>query len=157
MSLSTTDAVNETFQRTVQGHLQKALRTGEDWDRFNAIKEETSQRLEAEEQAYAGEFSERMAEAKQIILREEYGVRLDQPLPPGAEQHSDADALERKAGTRVLEDHRRRTAAIKKDECDRFRDLTAEIRARDAPTPTQSQHQDRSQDRSPNRSGPTRD
>lgn len=156
MSLATTDAVRGVFQRAVQEHLQKVLRTSDDWDRFNAIRRETDDRLTAEDTAFALDFSQRMAEAKEIILREENGVRLDQPLPPWAERHSDADGLDRKAGERVRLDHQRRCAAITKDEMHAFRDLTAEIRARDAPTQAFTRAQDRSQDRSPTRPGPTR-
>ena len=134
MSLSTTDAVSEIFARAVQDHLQKALRTSADWDRFNAIKRETDARLMVEQAAYAREFTDRMAEAKQILLREETGVRLDQPLPPGAEAHSSLRDLDRKAGERVRQDYDRRIRASKRDETDAFQDLTVEIRARDAPS-----------------------
>ncbi|MDJ0630569.1 MAG: hypothetical protein QNJ44_20095 [Rhodobacter sp.] len=87
----------------------------------------------SEETAYKRGFSQRMAEAKTIILREENGVRLDEPLPPWAENRSGAEALDRKAGARVRQDHDRRCAAIKEDEMAAFQVLTAKIRARDAP------------------------
>lgn len=139
--------VQEVFARALQDHLQKTLRTGEDWDRFNALRRATDARIMAEQTALKREFPQRMAEAKQMILREENGLRLDQPLPPWAERHSTADALDRKAGERVRQDHDRRISAIKRDEHAAFRDLAANIRARDAPTPLRDQLQDRSQDR----------
>jgi hypothetical protein len=125
--------VQDAFSRAVQEHLQTSLRTGEDWDRYLAIKRETDTRILQELHDYKYAFAQRMAEAKQIILREENGLRLDQPLPSWAEKHSDADQLERKAGQRVQQDHMRRLVAIGQDETQAFRDLTAEIRARDAP------------------------
>ncbi|MEL6313531.1 MAG: hypothetical protein AAFQ60_05725 [Pseudomonadota bacterium] len=155
MPLSTTEAVQNAFKRAVLDHLQKSLRTGEDWDRLKAIQRQADARLMAEQSAYKRDFSRRMAEAKQLILREENGVRLDEPLPPWAEKHSSADALDRKAGERVRQDHERRIETITRDETDAFRELTAEIRARDAPTPLQETHQDRSEGRSQTRSGPS--
>ncbi len=143
MSLSTTETVGDVFKRALQDHLQKSLRTGEDWDRYKSILRDTDARLMSEQVAYKRDFSQRMAEAKQVILREESGVRLDQPLPPGAQRYSDADALDRKAGIRVQQDHDRRVAAIKKDELDAYRALTAEIRQREAPERGLSQQFDR--------------
>lgn len=140
--------IQEVFSRALQDHLQKTLRTGADWDRFNALRRATDARIMAAQTAYKREFTQRMAEARQTILREESGRRLDQPLPPGAEPHSGSEALDRKAGERVRQDHDRRIGAIRKDELAAFRDLAAEIRARNAPAPLRDQFQDRSQDRS---------
>jgi hypothetical protein len=151
MSLSTKDAVSAVFRQAIREDLQKALRTGEDWDRYVAITQESTQRIKAEEAAHARDFPQRMAEAKQMILREEHGVRLEHPLPPWAQKHSDADALDRKAGERVRADYGRRIAAIKKDELDAFRDLSADVRARNAPAPLHKQEQTRSY----HRNGPT--
>jgi hypothetical protein len=150
MTLSTTEAVRETFLEATRQSLTRALRTGEDWDRYKAIVQETNARLEAEQASYASDYPARLADAKEIILREEHGVRLDQPLPPGAARVSDKDSLHRKAEFRVRHDYDRRVAAIKADELEHYRTLTADIRARDAPAATQSLG--RSQDRS----GPTR-
>ncbi|WP_299825293.1 hypothetical protein [uncultured Roseobacter sp.] len=157
MPLSTSENVQGIFARAVQDHLQKSLRTGNDWDRFKVIRRETDARLMAEQTAYKRDFTQRMAEAKQIILREESGVRLDQPLPPWADKHSDADALDRKAGERVRHDHDRRIGAIKKDELDAFRNLTAEIRAREAPAQHTTRVLNTEQTQTgPKRSGPSR-
>lgn len=134
MPLSTTEAVRETFFEATRNSLARSLRTPEDWDRFNAIVHETTKRLEAEQATYARDYQARIADAKEIILREERGVRLDQPLPPGAEAMSDPDALQRKADDRVRQDHSQRMSAIKSDELAQYRDLTSEIRARDAPS-----------------------
>jgi hypothetical protein len=148
MSSSTTDAVREVYRRAVQEHLQKSLRTPEDWDRFKAIKREEDARLMQEQAAFKRDYTQRMAEAKQMILREEHGVALDHPLPSWAEKQSDAERLTEKAHARVTVDHSRRTSAIRRDSTDAYTDLTAEIRARDAPaqerTLTQSFEQSRS-------------
>ncbi|MEP1520928.1 MULTISPECIES: hypothetical protein [Paracoccaceae] len=151
MSLSTKDAVSAVFRQAIRKDLQKVLRTGDDWDRYVAITSEATQRIKAEEAAHARDFPQRLAEAKQMILREENGIRLEHPLPTWAEKHSDADALDRKAGERVRADYGHRIAVITKDELDAFRDLSAEIRARNAPT---SRHEYQLT-RSYNRNGPT--
>ncbi|WP_299283284.1 hypothetical protein [uncultured Tateyamaria sp.] len=138
MSLSTTDAVRGVFERAVQEHLQRALRTPEDWDRFKGIQRETDARVMQEQTAFKRDATQRMAEAKQMILREEHSVALDRPLPPWAHKQYDADALDRKAHARVQSDHDRRIKAIRRDGTDAFTDLAADIRARDAPAQEQN-------------------
>jgi hypothetical protein len=131
MSLSTQEALRDAYRSAVREHLQRSLRTGEDWDRFNAIQGEAEERLKTENEAYRRDYPARLAEAKQIILREEHGVRLDHPLPPGAMKHADANTLHQKADTRVQRDHQRRCAAIREDAHARYVDLTDDIRQRD--------------------------
>ena len=143
MSLSTTEAVRDTFFEATRQSLTRALRTGEDWDRFQTIVKDTNQRLDAERATFTADYPQRLAEAREIILREEYGVRLDQPLPPDAQAFSNKDALDHKAAFRVRQDHDRRIAAIKVDELDHYRKLTADIRSRDAPDQSRSLGPDR--------------
>ncbi|WP_299587654.1 hypothetical protein [uncultured Tateyamaria sp.] len=152
MSLSTTEAVRAVFENAVQAYLQKSLRTSEDWDRFNGIQREIDARKMQEQAAFKREVSERIAEAKQVILREEYGVALDRPLPPWAHKQSNAEELEHKARNRVQVDHTRRIKAIERDGSDAFVELAAEIRARDAPARESSLTQSFEQ----SRSGPKR-
>lgn len=149
MPLSTVDSVRKMFVEATRHNLARSLKTGDDWDRYNEIIRETTVRMEAEQAAHAHDYQIRIAEAKEIILREENGVRLDQPLPPGAEKHSDADRLQTKAETRVYQDYRRRLAVIQADELDQYRDLTNQIRMRDrlgqsAPSRTQTPERTRS-------------
>ena len=152
MSLSTGDTVREVFRSAVREDLQKHLKTGEDRDQVNAILRETDARLMKEQASYTRDYTRRIAEAKEIILREENGVRLDQPLPPGAERHSTADELQRKADVRVRRDHDQRCAVIKSDELARFKSLSEDIHARDSPDLEHSFTQARTH----TRSGPSR-
>lgn len=141
------------FVEATRHNLARSLKTGEDWDSFNDIVKETSARIEAEQAAHAQDYQARLAEAKEIILREENGLRLDQPLPPGVEEHSNADQLQTKAEARVHQDYRRRIAAINADELDQYRDLTNQIRMRDRPRqPSPSRNRTPEQ----TRSGPSR-
>ncbi|WP_415402432.1 hypothetical protein [Tateyamaria sp. SN3-11] len=140
------------FESATEEHLQKSLRTPEDWDRYMAMRRETDARLMQEQAAYKRDFDQRMSEAKQMILREEHGVHLDKPLPPWAHKQSDADMLEHKAHARVQDDHSRRIKTIRRDLSDQIVDLTAEIRARDAPVSERTLTQSFEQ----SRSGPTR-
>jgi len=159
MPLSTTAKVREAFAEASRQSLARSLQTGDDWDRFKTIVHETDERIKAEQSAHAADFRARVAEAKEIILREEHGIRLDRPLPPGAEKFSDKHTLQTKAEIRVSQDFDRRIAAIKTDELDQYRALTAEIRARSKPDQTQAQTRDQAQERthsvSPIRSGPS--
>lgn len=151
MPLSTQERVTEAFLEATRQSLARSLRTGEDWGRYKIILTETNARLKAEDADHALNFQKRIAEAKEIILREEHSVRLDQPLPPGAAKFSDRDLLDKKADARVRQDHDRRIAAIKGDELDQYRSLTKEIRQRDTGKPEQSTHHSRTV----TRSGPT--
>ncbi|MDF1804369.1 hypothetical protein [Thalassovita sp.] len=151
MSSETEHRVRSAYERAVEAHLQKSLQSGQDWDRYNAILAQTKARLAEEDQAFARDFDARMAEARQIVLREEHGIALDQPQPPGVDPKS-PQAMEAKAEARVYRDHERRQAAIRHDATEQYVDLTAEIRARDAPTSSQSLTQTWNQ----SRSGPTR-
>lgn len=132
MPTDTEAAVREIFRRAVQQDLTRSLRTNADWDRFTDIASETARRVNAETEAFQRDYGQRLAEARQIILREENGIALDQPLPPGTEPQSDKTELDRKADARVRHDHARRLAAIQADETDQYRTLRKSIRARNA-------------------------
>ena len=151
MSNATEDRVRAAYERAVQEHLQKCLRTAEDWDRYNAIVAETQDRLANADTSFAWDFEARMAEARQIVLREEHGLAFDQPLPPGIDPRSPPE-IETQAEARVYRDHERRKAAIQSDATDTYVDLTAELRARDAPDPSPSLTQTSTR----GRSGPSR-
>ncbi|MEJ8476641.1 hypothetical protein [Roseibium algae] len=153
MSLSTTEAVREVFVEATRQSLARSLKQAEDWDRFNAIIDETNKRVKAEESDYARNYAARLTDAKEVILREEHSVRLDQPLPPGAHKTSDRQALHRKADARVQRDHKLRLDTIQRDELDQYKALKEEIRMRDSPT-----HQARqSFTQTHHRNGPSRD
>lgn len=139
MTLSTGDAVRDVYNQALRQSLARSLRTAGDWDRCKAIIQEASTRIELEQAAHARDYQARITEAQEIILREEHGIRLDQPLPPGVDKFSDKDSLLLKAETRVRTDYDRRIAAIKADELDQYRELTNAIRTRDAVGRTRSQ------------------
>ncbi len=97
MTTETQSVVRAAYERALQEHLQKNLRTSADWDRFNTIKRERDAPLMIEQAAFKRDYIQRLSDAKQIILREENGVSLDQPLPPWVDAHSNAEALQSKA------------------------------------------------------------
>ena len=150
MSLPTKDRLREMFLESARATLARALRTPDDWDRYTSIVRTADARIMTEQAEYARSYKTRIAEAQEIILREEHGVRLDQPLPPGAIKFSDKDALHAKADHRVRRDHEDRISVIKADELTAYQDLTSAIRQRDMPT------QSKSLTKSFDRSGPTR-
>lgn len=153
MALKTQEALQEAFLEATRKALQRDLETPHDWDRYKSIVSETDARLAAEEHSHAQDYVQRIAEAEEIILREEHSVRLDQLLPPGVQRQSDAETLQRKADDRVRQDYDRRLAAVRKDELQQYRDLTAEIRARRVPENAPDIQRD--WNRSVRRSGPT--
>lgn len=131
MSLSTTEAIYDTFRQATRENLVKHLRHEADWTRFRAIEDETLQRLAQETQDWQDSYHGRLAEARQIILRETHGNILEPPKPEGVEAIPDKQALDVKADQRIRQDHQRRLAVIKQDELDQYDELRDVIRKRD--------------------------
>lgn len=153
MSLSTTDHVYSIFYEATKQALTRHLRTGEDFQRFAAIAHEAESRIATEQADFREHYHTRLAEAREVILREKTGQRLDKPRPRDLPHISDQAVLDTHADARVRHDHQRRIAAIKSDELHELALLRQEIFARDAPDPVLG----RSFSRSPDRSGPSRD
>lgn len=123
MSLDTTQAIHEEFRKATWEHLMKQLKHDGDWDRFNQIAWEAVQRNEQEKAEWQQSYHMRLAEAKQIILRETHGNILEPPKPKGVESIPDKDALNFKADSRIRADHEQRLAVIKQDELDQCEEL----------------------------------
>ncbi len=148
MNLSTGEAVRETYRLALQQEITRSLKTRPDWDRFLTIAKETQDRLKAEETALKADYTQRLAEARVIVLRERTGLHYDQPRPPGAPDPFDKDNIDAVAKTRVQGDHARRLAAIKEDEIDDYRAMRTELVSRDR---KQGLARDRFNQASPNR------
>lgn len=152
MGLDSAPNVRAVYIAALRHDLQKVLAKPQDWDRYNEILAEGAARRDQEQAAFTRDKARRIEEAKQMILREEHALRLDQPLPPGVMRQSDPQQLTRKAHARVGADHARRLEAIGKDEATKYRDLSDLIKARDAPTQVRTAFQTQAQ----TRSGPSR-
>lgn len=131
MSLSTTEAVRRSFLMATRQNLARNLRTAEDWEKFNTIAKETRERIEAEHVAFQQDYETRLADARQVILRENDGLCFDIPRPKHAPSPADKEALDHTADARVRHDHQLRLAAIQSDELDQYQELRDEVRARD--------------------------
>ncbi|WP_143516967.1 hypothetical protein [Pseudooceanicola antarcticus] len=153
MSFEKDRTVRELFRAATHQDMTKRLRTAEDFERYGKIRKETHARIQAENQAFAREYDERMNEARQAVLRERTGYRLEHPSPPGMPHVSDTTALDKMADARVHRDHDARIDAIYKDETDQLNALREAIRERDAPT----QAAKRAFGQSYERKGPTRE
>lgn len=153
MSLDDTDPVHTVFYEATKQALTKHLRTGEDFHRFATIAQEAEARVATEQADFREHYPARLAKAREVILREKTGRRLDKPRPRDAPHISDQAVLDTHADARVRYDHQRRIAAIKSDELHQLALLRQDIFARDAPDPVHG----RSFSRTPDRSGPSRD
>lgn len=151
MPLETTEAVRATFLAATRQSLARNLRTDKDFERFNAISAEAEARTRAEHTAFQQDYEMRMADARQIILREETGLHLDHPKPADMPHVSDKAVLDQKADMRVRLDHQRRLAVIKTDELDQYQELNSFVRARDGRQGQAKEAFNRTQ----TRSGPT--
>lgn len=130
MSLDTTEAIHEEFRKATREHLMKHLHHKGDWKRFNEIATEAIKRAEQEKADWHESYHARLAEAKQIILREVHGNILKPPKPQNVESLPDKDALNFKADSRIRADHERRLAVIKNVELDQYEELKGFINRR---------------------------
>ena len=130
MTLSTSEAVRETYRLALQQEITRSLKTRPDWDRFLGVVKESQERIAAEQAAYRDEYNLRLADVREIVLREQTGLHYDQPSPPGAPDPLDKDKIDAVAKERVAYDHARRLTAIKEDELDGYRELRADLISR---------------------------
>ncbi len=130
MPESTQSALGAAYTEALERALAQSLTTEEDWGRFKEMLVTKQERLDAETQDYRQNYLTRLAEARQIILREEHGLDFDHPLPEGVARQSDRQRLDIKADVRVRQDHQRRVTAIFDDHRSDLKALKAEIGAR---------------------------
>ncbi|MEM1346574.1 MAG: hypothetical protein AAGI34_18600, partial [Pseudomonadota bacterium] len=95
MSTDTQTAVLEVHRLAVLQDLTRALTTEEDWTRFNAIAREAAERYDAEQADFQRTYHERMAEARQAILRERNVRSLEPPKPSWAVQNDKGQTPDR--------------------------------------------------------------
>ncbi len=98
--------------------------------RFHKIEEMAQQRTEQEMTDWQQSYHTRLAEARQIILREVHGNILEPPKPAGIENIPNLQALDVKADQRIRLDHEHRLAVIKQDELDQYQELQNTVRGR---------------------------
>ncbi|MEM8821058.1 MAG: hypothetical protein AAGE90_16270 [Pseudomonadota bacterium] len=134
MSTATQTALLEVHRLAVQQDLTRALKTEEDWSHFNAIAREAAERIDAELVDYQRTYPERIAEARQTILREQNARPLEPPKPSWAVQNHEGqtpDRLEALAQARVRAEHTGYIAAVRQDEVAQYRTLRGELRERE--------------------------
>ncbi|MEM7663963.1 MAG: hypothetical protein AAF292_17100 [Pseudomonadota bacterium] len=133
MSLSTTEAVQEVHRLALQQSVSRILGTEQEWSRFNTIVREAAERVDAEKADFRHDYQTRLAEARQVILREQSKHTLEHPTPTGIEKAPPSpERIDIMAINRVQADHERRIAAIRQDEVDGYRGLSATVREREA-------------------------
>ncbi len=148
MTLSTNETVRETYRLALQQEITLKLKARPDWDRYLAIAKDGRDRLEAEQTSYRDDYTQRLADARAIVLRERTGLHYDQPKPPGGPDPFDKDNIDAVATLRVQHDHSRRVSSIIEDEIDGYRTMRAELVSRDQ---KQGLARDRFNQASPNR------
>ncbi len=131
MTESTAEAIHQAYRQAKRQHLMNHLRHQGDYDRFNAITVEARQRIADEKQDWQKSYYGRLAEAREVILRETYGDRLEAPKPGDIRPAPDRKALDVKADQRIRADHHKRLTAIRQDELDQYEELRNVIRKRD--------------------------
>lgn len=157
MHLSTQEAIYEEFRNATRDHLMKNLKHDGDWGRFNEIENIAAERIAQENQEWQQSYHSRLAEARQIVLRETHGNILEPPKREGIDAIPDRKTLDAKADQRIRIDHDQRLAAIKLDELNHYQELRHVIQYRDAVKGRAKTDFEQAQTRSaPIRSGPIR-
>lgn len=131
MPLNTSEAVLEMYRDAIRQELAGRMIPEHEWDRFNTIDRQGKRRVNDEDAAWQNEYNQRLAEAKQIILREAHGTILEAPKPDGIKAVPNEQVLNQKAEQRILRDHKQRLLAIKRDEVDQYQDLRKAVVARE--------------------------
>lgn len=153
MPTKTEAVVREMFRLATQQELTQSLRTGDDWKQFHAIAKQSIERTTAEKEAFRQDYPKRIAEARQILLREENGRPFRPPPPPqGVVIRSERARIDQIADARVRRDHAHRLVVIQTDETDQYSDLREAVRIRD----TRQGQAKTAFNRTQMRSGPTR-
>ena len=111
MSLSTSTAVQEVHRLAVQQELTRALRTQEDWDRFNAIARDAAETIDLIQAELREHCQDHLSEARAEILRRQSTRQHDMPKPSWAklapERPMSPDKLDRLARGCVQSQHER--------------------------------------------------
>jgi len=131
MTLSTEEAVRETYRIALEENIKKALKTPEEFNRFHDIAKEAAERLDAENDSFRDQYQDRLVKAEAAVMREQTGRFLDHPKPSWAEDAMlSEDRIEIVAHNRVLADHETRKHLIRIDQVDAYKGLREECRER---------------------------
>ena len=131
MSESTADAIHQAYRQAKREHLMNHLHHEADYYRFNAIEADARQRIADEKQDWQDSYYGRLAEAREVILRETYGDKLEASKLEDIRPAPDRQALDVKADQLIRADHHKRLTAIRQDELDQYEELRDVIRKRD--------------------------
>lgn len=130
MSLDTTEAIYKEYRFTTREYLTKHLKHDGDWKHFNEIEQTTEERIAQEKQDWQESYYTRLADARQIILREVHGNILEPPKPEGIKAIPNRQVLDVKADQRIRQDHQRRLSAIRQDELDQYEEFRRVLKKR---------------------------
>ncbi len=120
----------EVFREATMQNLVFELRNESDWNQFQTIHAASQKRQKTEREDYEENRSERLAKAREELLRQAGSKTLDHPAPIGADRF-DKNELERRAMLKVENDHAARLLTIKKEETDAYARLKDDILGRD--------------------------
>ncbi|MEP2640065.1 MULTISPECIES: hypothetical protein [Alphaproteobacteria] len=124
MHLSTEQAVRETYRLALEQNLRNNVVTQPEFDRFAGILEEAAHRIDAEKDAFRANYHQRLAEAREVVLREHTSRTLDHPKPDWVvDTPPNAEKIDLLARNRVQADHEARITAIRIDQTDQYKDL----------------------------------
>lgn len=124
MPLSPEEAVRETYRLALEDSLRKVLKTETEFDQYGTIQTEAAHRIDAEKDAFRANYHQRLAEAREVVMREHTSRTLDYPKPDWAEDIApSADKVDLLARNRAQADHDARILAIRVDQTDQYSDL----------------------------------
>lgn len=133
MPLSTEEIVRETHRVALRDNLKQALKTEREFACFANIEREAAERIDTERDGFRTDYTARLSDAREVILRQHTGRFLDHPKPEwAADEIPSPDKVDLLAHNRVQADHDKRIATIRLDEVDKYLTLRDACHARAA-------------------------
>jgi hypothetical protein len=120
----------EMFRDATKQSVVLELRTPQDWDRFNEIKDMAKQHEREETEYFQREKPLLLATARKELIDKAGSLTLEHPSPFGTDRFN-KDAIERQANMQVENDHQARLLGIKARESDGYAELSYDIQARE--------------------------
>ncbi|WP_386627518.1 hypothetical protein [Sulfitobacter geojensis] len=130
MTSDITLGMAEMFRDANRESVTLELRTPQDWDRFNKIKDMAKQHEREETEFFQREKPLLLAEARKELIDKAGSLTLEHPSPFGTDRFN-KDTIERQAHMQVGNDHQARLLGIKARESDGYAELREDIQARE--------------------------
>lgn len=130
MEIDIQASIEKMFRDATMQSAVIQLRSQDDWDRFNAIREHARTQKEAEEQNFERDRPKLLAKAREELIHRAGALTHEHPTPVGTDRF-DKDRINTQAEKLVDQAHQARLQAIQTEEVQGFVLLKDDILARE--------------------------